>query len=419
MALFPAPSPPAVLFAQENQIYFEFDTSGCVGAKDFQAFYTILGSGTLNQATQDKSSTKNAPGGGKLLRFFFLTAPSTDYNLFSRAIYSSKVENSAVISQRSNGPNAPPALPTVNSYSDDSSFSATTVDDPPPGLTIFALFKAVGEDQYESQPVAYTPNLILKITLSFLTPLTQFQYFLQTRNADGITNGPVTTITTQAVGCPIGQPTLVANNGRPFYQQIVGNPAKASLTFFSSFADVDGDNLQCIGRLITPTGQEIFSTINLQNNVSKRALHSFNDLNFDTIYTAGCVIQNAFGDQDSSNTPDFTTIVNPFNPLTPTPGFTGIVTLTEKIQVSGLSNESFAPGIELTIEVSPDREFTPFTIEDYTYTRLVVNPSIIISDDDLPLGQIRFVRSRIFFPARNSIRYSNVYEWDGVGAKKK
>jgi hypothetical protein len=411
------PTPPAVLFAQENVIYFEFDTTSCVGAKDFQAFYTIPGSGTLNQATEDKTSTKNAPGGGKLLRFSFLTAPSTDYDFFSRAVYSSKVANSAFTRQRSNGLNPPPALATINLYADDSSFSARTVDVAPGGLNIFALFKAVGEDQYESQPVVYTANEAFKIKLDFLTPVTEFQYFLQTRNADGITNGEVVKIKTQAVGCPVGQPVLLQYPFFPVYQQIVGNPARASLTILSSFADVDGDNLECFGSLIDlATGQEILSTINQQNNDTKRSLHTFNDLNFGARYSLSSVVRNPLGIQGSTNSFQATTVINPFNPTTPTPGFTGIVSYTEKIQVSGLSNESFTPG--LTIEVSLDREFTPAGIENFAYTRLEMNPSIIVSVDDLPLGQIRFVRSRLFSPARNSIRYSNVYEWDGVGAKK-
>jgi len=281
------------------------------------------------------------------------------------------------------------------------------------------LYKVIGALQYIEQAVQYNPVGETQIVIPGLIPDTDYQFFLKTQNAQGITNGPLNDVHTQRAGCPTGQPVLLVD--APFstpYRSVDPN-GRASLTIYSSFANVAGAGLQCTAQLVNPFNQLIDCNINVQDNANLRSIHTFDNLDFDTQYQLFSVVENAFGFQDSTNQNVALTQLQFHNPLCPSPGFTGIyLTAGTGIIVSALPPGAFAPGISLRIEVSPDAVFTPATIERYAWIR-TPNPAVIVSVNDLPAGQIRFVRSRIYDTQTASLRYSNVYAWDGVGAKRR
>lgn len=407
-----APTQPVVLFAQNNRIYVEFDTAACAGAISFALRYTqpLVRPVVFEEGTEDAGSRK-----GTVRRYFFGTIPSTPYSFYAQAVYpTGPYGRSAFTNQNSNGPNAPPALVTIQLYADDTSTEIQTlVPIAAAGVQLFLLGKPVGAPFYDSVAINYVPGVRTLIETINLDPLTEYQYFVQTRTAEGITNGPTYRIKTQAAGCPVEQPIA-----------ILKYKTDTTLTVGSSFGNVIGNNLQAVGVLTQPNGQDIYSVINLQNDVARTSIHTFEGLIPNTRYSIFTLIRNQFGFQQSIQRINVPTANNPPNPISPKAGYvTEYDSQTGKGILAGtLADTVFAPGVTLTLEFSPTEAFAPATIVNYPWTRLAVNPSIVTSNADLPVTvppTIGFFRARVFDSQRNSIWYSFAVPWDGIGAKKK
>ena len=405
-----APTQPVVLFAQNNQIYVEFDTAACVGAISFALRYTqpLVKPVVFEEGTEDAESRK-----GTVRRYYFGTIPSTPYSFYAQAVYpTGPYGRSGFTNQTSNGPNAPPALVTIPLYADNTSIEIQTlVPIAAAGVQLFLLGKPVGAPFYDSVEINYVPGVRTLIESINLIPLTNYQYFVQTRTAEGITNGPVGRTATQANGCPVEQPIATLK-----YK------TDTTLTVGSTFGNVIGDNLQAVGVLTQPNGQDIYSVINLQNDVARTSIHTFEGLVPNTRYSIFTLIRNQFGFQQSIQRVSVPTANNPPNPVSPKAGY---VTEYDSplggkgILAGTLADTVFAPRVTLTLEFSPTEDFAPATIVNYAWTRLPVNPSIVTSNADLTPGTPGFFRARVFDSQRNSIWYSFAVPWDGIGAKKK
>lgn len=397
-----APSVPRVLFAQDNEIYFEFDTAGC-NTNNFRGRYTL--DGVIQDAVEDVEFRK-----GTVYRYFFGTIPLTNYSIISEAVYANgPYGQSAPIVQLSNGPDAPPVIQIlVVDYATDTTLQIESNIPIPAGVTLALLIKVVGSPAYVSVPVPYIPGQPVIFTATGLLPDTDYQYFFQASSPQGITNGDIFNSNTQNVGCPTGRPTLIGVN-----------KSTTSITVFSSYANVVGD-VQCAATIRTPIGGLLYSTVNIQDVVARTSGHTFNGLFPNTIYTVLSVVENANGFQICTNGKYITTAIDPANPITPDPGYVSTydsINGGKGVLVSALPNTAFGGNIELTIEFSTDVTFPGTELRNLPYIK--IGQSIIASTEDLPPGVPGFFRGKVYDVPRNSIRYTNVLPWDGIGAKRK
>ena len=399
-----APSVPRVLYAQDNEIFFEFDTAGC-NTNNFRGRYTGP-DGVIQDAVEEVESRK-----GTVRRYFFGTIPLTNYRIISEAVYANgPYGQSDPIVQLSNGPDAPPVIQSLTvQYATDTTLQIESNIPIPAGVILALLIKVTDALAYVSVPVPYIAGRPVVFTAVGLLPDTDYKHFFQASSPQGITNGDVFENNTQNVGCPTGQPRLVGVN-----------KSSTSITVYSSYANVVGANV-FYANLSTPLGGLVRSVLNTQNAPAQTTAHTFTGLFPNTNYTVLSAVENANGFQVCDNGRNITTAVDPPNALTPGPGF-AITYITPTggtgVLVSGLDNIAFGGNIELTIEFSPDVTFPGTVLFNLPYIR-TVNPSIIASTADLPLATPGFFRSRIFDIPRNSIRYSNVGDWDGIGATRK